>query len=84
MTECNGWKNHQTWNVALWIGNEEPLYRAAVDYAQKPRRRGGATYMGFIWSMGLEGVRTPDNVSFSGTRLCLRELNGMIQELAND
>ena len=24
-----GWKNWVTWNVALWLGNEEPLYRAA-------------------------------------------------------
>jgi hypothetical protein len=24
----NGWKNYETWNVALWIDNEEPMYRA--------------------------------------------------------
>lgn len=24
----NGWKNWQTWNVALWLGNDEGLYRA--------------------------------------------------------
>jgi hypothetical protein len=23
----NGWKNHDTWNIALWFGNEEALYR---------------------------------------------------------
>lgn len=23
----NGWKNYETWCVALWIDNEEPLYR---------------------------------------------------------
>ena len=22
----NGWANHATWNVALWIGNEQSLY----------------------------------------------------------
>lgn len=23
-----GWKNYPTWNVHLWLSNEEPLYRA--------------------------------------------------------
>lgn len=23
----NGWTNYETWNVNLWIDNEEPLYR---------------------------------------------------------
>ena len=23
----NGWKNYETWNVALWVGNDEPVYR---------------------------------------------------------
>lgn len=22
-----GWKNYETWNVALWVNNDEPLYR---------------------------------------------------------
>jgi hypothetical protein len=25
-----GWKNWETWNVALWLGNDEPLYRACI------------------------------------------------------
>lgn len=27
-TTYNGWTNWETWNVELWIDNEEPLYRA--------------------------------------------------------
>lgn len=22
-----GWKNYETWNVSLWVNNDEPMYR---------------------------------------------------------
>lgn len=28
--QYNGHPNRETWNAALWIGNEEPMYRASV------------------------------------------------------
>lgn len=28
-TTYNGWKNWTTWNVALWLGNDESLYEFA-------------------------------------------------------
>jgi hypothetical protein len=27
-TTYNGWKNYPTWNVALWLGNDEGIYNA--------------------------------------------------------
>jgi len=38
----NGWKNWETWNVALWLGNNESLYRSAIEHAQsiKEQRAG--------------------------------------------
>lgn len=30
-----GWTNYETWNVALWAGNDESLYRA-LQYAKPP------------------------------------------------
>ena len=29
MESYNGWKNWATWNVALWLGNDETLYKMA-------------------------------------------------------
>ena len=26
----NGWKNYETWNVNLWLDNDEPMYRDVV------------------------------------------------------
>ena len=75
----NGWKNRQTWNVALWIGNEEPLYRAAVEFAGRCKAR--AKYRLFIESMGLEGTRTPDGIAWDGSKLDYRALNEFMSEL---
>lgn len=68
----NGWKNRQTWNVALWIGNDEGLYRLA---------KGCKSYADFLTRSGLRGERTPDGISYSGSRLDYKELGDMIREL---
>ena len=33
-TTYNGWTNYETWNVALWLGNDEGLYNLARDWAE--------------------------------------------------
>jgi hypothetical protein len=78
----NGWKNRQTWNVSLWINNDEPLYRCACDYVKRRKQAGKKpTYSGFVRSEGLANMRTPDNISFSGTRLDCKALDEMMEEL---
>lgn len=81
-SDYNGWKNRQTWNVALWINNDEPLYRAACDYCHKRQQAGKPiSYIGFIHCEGLIKVRTPDGISFSGARLDYPALNEMLRDL---
>jgi len=74
----NGWRNRSTWNVALWICNDEPLYRCAVDFV---RRTKNPTYLKFIKSLGLENDRTPDGIHWVSKRLDYKELNRMMREL---
>jgi len=31
----NGWTNWETWNVALWIDNDEPMYRERIRWMRR-------------------------------------------------
>ena len=75
----NGWKNRQTWNVSLWINNDEGLYRAAVDFMQNTKSK--APYKDFIGSTELEHSKTPDNIAFISTALDYVALNNMMRDL---
>lgn len=72
-TSYNGWKNRETWNVALYIQNEEPLYKIALrcdDYADF-----------LMASKHMRGVNTPDGVQWHSKKLDWDELDDMIMEL---
>ncbi len=34
----NGWKNWETWQINLWIDNEEPLYREKQRFLRRSYR----------------------------------------------
>jgi menaquinone-dependent protoporphyrinogen IX oxidase len=78
----NGWKNRQTWNVSLWINNDEPLYRAAVEYV-KEHKDSKKLYSSFIRHERMENDRTPDNIAWLGSRLDYDALNNMMRELVD-
>ena len=80
----NGWANYETWNVALWIQNTEPVYRAAVEYVKSKPNKRKVRYNEFILENGMDGARTGDGVMYSGTNLSLPELNGMLREIWSD
>lgn len=50
-----GWANWETWNVALWFGNDEGLYHAVRDY---PHRFTAASAKDFTIDLLPDG--TPD------------------------
>ena len=76
--EYQGWSNWETWNVALYIQNEESLYRLAKSFKDAV-----SPYDEFRYVVidDLEIFRTPDGVSYCDPILNKRELNRMIREL---
>lgn len=72
----NGWKNYETWNVALWIDNDRGFYDVARACSKFP-----TPYRRFVERLATIGVTgTPDGVSFTSSKLSIRELNACIRE----
>jgi len=70
----NGWKNYETWNVALWMQNDEPLYRRAL------RCRTYEEFAGYF----LEGESTPDGVAWDDPNLDRERLDALVRDLSCD
>jgi hypothetical protein len=69
----NGWSNYETWNVALWIQNDEGLYEFAkgcTDYKE---------VIEVLYDCGSK--ETPDGVKWNDKKLNHIELNEMLQDL---
>jgi hypothetical protein len=81
----NGWANYETWNVALYINNEEDLYFLACDYVRQAKKFGrNVSYAAFSDVLdAIRGTKTPDGVSWSDENLNTDELNEMLRELVD-
>ena len=58
MSEFNGWKNYETWNVALWIFNEEQRYRTMREEWMRDHDEIGVLCACFPSGETPDGVRT--------------------------
>ena len=80
----NGWKNYETWNVALWISNDEGLYNYAREFesyksfAEAMRDTAPAHQEGDGPSIAFE---TPDGVAWNDSGLDIPALDELICEL---
>ena len=64
----NGWTNRETWNVAMWIGNDEMFNRLMTQGAKGDWEQFKALAMQF----GI--TKTPDGVSFEDPKVNQDEL----------
>lgn len=78
MAKYNGWKNYETWNVALWIRNDESLYSLAKECG---------SYLRFKEQIreGFDGYplayENPDGIPWNDSGLNIIELDDMIAEM---
>lgn len=80
-TTYNGWANRETWNVNLWIANDEGLYAMSQECE---------TYYEFMDMLrdAFEGealaYETPDHVSWNDSGLDIDELNRVTFDRSDD
>ena len=77
-TTYNGWKNYETWNVALWLGNDYPLYSTAVGYAKY-----ASPYLSLRNDLrdSLKFTATKDGVSLWNRKLDIKALDECLREM---
>ena len=70
----NGWANYETWNVALWIQNDERLYHLARELGN---------YEAFVdyVTEGFRNSKTPDGVKWNSKKVNQVEIAEMFEEL---
>jgi len=62
----NGWENYETWNVALWINNDEGLYNLA---------RECGSYQDFVEYISEFMTQTPDGVRYDDPAVNAIQIN---------
>ena len=74
-TTYNGWTNYETWNVALWIGNDEGLYHLAKEAGNYN------DFVDFLEACTFNDQSTDDGVAYRDPAVNIIELDEMIAEL---
>ena len=70
----NGWANWETWNVALWIQNDESLYWAAKSDCTSYQQ-----LVALLYDCG--STETPDGCRWDDPAIDGLEINAMMADL---
>ena len=65
----NGWSNYETWNVALWMQNDEGLYNLAAETG---------SYQDFLEVITEFRTKTPDGVRYDDPAVNVIEINSEV------
>ena len=79
----NGWANWETWNVALWIANDEGLYNMALEFSSYKAFRESLRELSGDGSGRITGgiaYETPDGVAWNDSALDVPRLDEMLKE----
>ncbi len=73
----NGYRNYHTWNVALWVSNDEPMYRAAQRHGRF-NRESAKRFIKSIMPRGTPDKKDPKftGVDWSSISRVLNDLRG--------
>jgi hypothetical protein len=74
----NGWKNYETWNVALWMYNDELLYNIAGMVASM---KDDYNAFASIMLNDFQSDMTPDGVRWDDPSLDIEALDMAIMEV---
>ena len=79
-TTYNGWKNYETWNVALWLCNDYPIYRVASGYAKY-----ASPYLSLRIDLkeSFNYTTTRDGVNLGSRNLDITALDEFIREMTD-
>ena len=73
----NGWANRATWNVVLWINNEEPMYRQVLGLVNSKVTQ-WTDVAGVLTT--LFGDKTPDGVAWNDPTIDVDRMNEVLAE----
>ena len=65
MKDYNGYHNRATWNVALWLNNDESMYRAMQSEARRAKPTAGNAKR---FCCNLFGEATPDGCKLKSVK----------------